>query len=56
MKRYAKTLLCAAIAIAPLFASGCVYEPYHRHYDGAVWVPGHWGGYHGDVWIAGHWR
>lgn len=55
MKRYAKVLLFAAVALAPLFATGCVYYP-ARPYRAAVWVPGHWGGAYGNVWIGGHWR
>lgn len=54
MKRYAKMLLLAAVALAPLFATGCVYypaRPYRAH--AAVWVPGYWTG---GVFIRGHWR
>jgi len=52
MKRCAKVLLLAVVALAPVFASGCVYYP-ARPYRAAVWVPGHWGG---NVWIRGRWR
>jgi hypothetical protein len=52
MKRVAKVLIVAMVAMAPLFATGCVYVP-ARPYAGAVWVPGH---VVGDVWVRGHWR
>jgi len=52
MKRYARMLLLATVAMAPLFASGCVYYP-ARPYRAAVWAPGHWTG---GVWVRGHWR
>ena len=55
MKRHAKMLFLIAVALAPLFASGCVYYP-ARHYRAAVWVPGYWGGPAGSVWIRGRWR
>ena len=55
MKRYAKMLLLIAVALAPLFATGCVYYP-ARPYRAAVWVPGYWGGPYANVWIRGHWR
>ena len=52
MKRHAKMLFLIAVALAPLFASGCVYYP-ARPYRAAVWVPGHWTG---GVFIRGHWH
>jgi hypothetical protein len=52
MKRYARMLLLIAVAMAPLFTTGCVYYP-ARPYRAAVWVPGHWTG---GVFIRGHWR
>ena len=52
MKRHARILLLIAVALAPLFATGCVYYP-ARPYRAAVWTPGHWTG---GVWIRGHWR
>lgn len=55
MKRHARMLLLAAFALAPLFATACVYYP-ARAYRAAVWVPGYWGGPYGSVWIRGHWR
>src|SRR5690348_4319531 len=54
MKRYARMLLLIVVAMAPLFATGCVYypaRPYRAH--AAVWVPGYWTG---GVFIRGHWR
>jgi hypothetical protein len=57
MKRYAKMLLLIAVALAPLFATGCVYYPARvypaRVYPATVWVPGYWVG---GVWVRGRWR
>jgi len=52
MKRYVKMLFLAAVALTPLFATGCVYYP-ARPYRAAVWAPGHWTG---GVWVRGRWR
>jgi hypothetical protein len=52
MKRHAKMLFLIAVALTPLFASGCVYYP-ARPYRAAVWVPGYWTG---GVFVRGHWR
>lgn len=52
MKHYTRILLLAAVTLAPVFATGCVYSPAH-HNHAAAWVPGHWAG---GVWIRGHWR
>lgn len=54
MKRHAKMLFLIAVALAPLFATGCVYYP-ARPYRAAhaVWVPGYWSG---GVFVRGRWR
>ncbi|MBS0569779.1 MAG: hypothetical protein JSS28_04180 [Proteobacteria bacterium] len=58
MKRHARMLLLIAVAMTPLFATGCVYYPARVYparvyYPAAVWVPAHWSG---SVWVGGRWR